>query len=798
MSVAFSRFLPYPMNEAFGKPGIAPNWSRAAKQGVGTAISDASKVWFTIADGILTEVYYPTVDMANTRDLRFYVSDSKTFFDEEGTDTTSKIEYIDDRAPAFLITSTAKSGAYRITKRILTDPGANSLLIQASFKALKGIASDYRLYMQFAPHIKNRGYENSGRTAAYNGQSYLIAWREDIAGVLTADVPFIKTSAGFSGASDGWHDLRDNYVMDWEFDIATGGNIALMAEVPPVGDLNIVMSFGRDEIEAILEANKTLMKNPRAIEREYIRGWHRYLHKLENLSRQSGDSGKRFHASAMVLKTHEDKTFKGGLIASLSIPWGEIKGDLDAGGYHLVWPRDLVKSAFAFMAMGDMGTAVSTLKYLMRTQNEDGSWPQNMWINGKPNWEYVQLDQVALPIILAWRLRKAGALGDEYFPMVQKAASYILKNGPETDQERWEENMGFSPSTLAAEVSALVCAAHWADAAGESDSEYIMSTADCWATRIEQWTFIECDCLGEDIPGHYLRIVQKAPETLSPSEQVCHALVFNRNRPRDIPHHQGELVDTSFLDLVRFGVRHSSDPHIVSSLEVVDRLLRFEYPGGAAFYRFNGDGYGEKEDGSPFDGSGAGRPWPLLTGERTMHEMLAGRDASYYLRSFEGFANDGLMFPEQVWDRTDVPEKNLFIGRGTDSATPLMWAHAEYIKLLRTKKDWAGCDEIAEVKKRYVEDKIRLDMSAWKKTMPIASAGSSDIIRIISFQKANLLWTEDEWNTKTEDPMRDTGLGLYYMDFKPGAFKPGTRLIFTFHYTDTGAWEGRDYDLRVY
>lgn len=801
MSVAFKpEEMPFFMNEAFGKPGLAPHWSSAAKQGVGTAMNDTSRVWFTIADGVITEVYYPRLDIANTRDIRFLVTDSKTFFEEEGTDTISQIEYIDPKAPAYIVTNTSRRGLYRIVKRIVTDPASNSLVMNTVFEPLRGEAEDFRLFILFAPHIKNRGYENSGRCASYDRHNYLIAWREDIAAVLTADIPFINSSAGFVGRSDGWQDLHQDLKMDWFFERADGGNIALTAQVPAGEEFNLVLSFGRDEVEAALEAQKALSRGYREIERDYIKGWKKYISGLEHLGRKAEDGGRRYWASAMVLKTHEDKTHKGGLVASLSIPWGEARGDAESAGYRLVWPRDLVKGAFAFMAMGDTQSALDVLKYLQMTQNPDGSWPQNMWLHGEPRWKYVQLDEVALPIMLAWRLRGMGVVGNEFYLMAKKAASYILKNGPVTEQERWEENRGFSPATLAAEVSALVCAAHWARESGdESDAAFMFSTADNWATRIEDWTFEECDCLGAGIPGHYLRIVQRPKEYLAPEEQVCHAAVFVRNAPEGSPHHQGEIVDSSFLDLVRYGVRSPHDPHITNSLRVVDRFIRFESSGGVAFYRYNNDAFGEKDDGSPFDGSGIGRPWPLITGERAMYEILAGsKKHDLYLRSLENFANDGLMFPEQVWDKDDIPEKRLFKGRGTDSATPLMWAHAEYIKLLRSLKDGWGCDIIDEVSQRYAKEKTALHMSAWLRTRPISAAKDTDVIRIMAFGKANIHWTNDEWRTKSEDRMIETGLGLSYFDFKPGAFRPDTRLIFTFHYTDSDTWEGGDYEIKIY
>jgi glucoamylase len=789
--------------EPFGGPGLPSTWSPASKQAIGTAFNDTSKVWFTVARGIITEVYYPTVDRANTRDLRFLVTDGKTFFDEEGKDTTAEVEYINKKALAFIIKNTAKSGKYKFTKRIITDPQAQSLVMKTSFEAIEGSPEDYRIYLLFAPHINNMGCENSGRCARSNNRDHLIAWREDTAAVVTANVPFLKKSAGFVGASDGWQDLKEDLSMDWTFERAEGGNIALMAELPPSGDFIIVTSFGRNEAEAIGEAEKTLSRPYSEIEKEYIKGWNGYVKGLLHLGKYSpgkfsGDKWRRFWTSAMVLKAHEDKTYKGGVIASLSIPWGYARGDKDVAGYHFVWPRDLVKAAFGFMAMGDTSTSVNILKFLQQTQYPDGSWPQNMWLDGRAHWGGIQLDEVALPIMLAWRLKEMGLIGDEFYPMVKGAASYLVRYGPITEQERWEENMGFSPSTLASEVASLVCAAHWAGEMKETkESRYLFSIADYWAARIEDWTFAKCDCLKRNLPGHYLRIVKEPPEALASDQQVCHAEVFIRHLPEGVPHHQGQIVDGGFLELVRYGLRDPDDVHVKSSLEVVDSMLKVPLPPGVAFLRYNGDAYGEKQDGSPFDGSGIGRPWPLLTGERAMYELISGNNGAPYIKAMEGFANEGLMFPEQVWNSEDIPEKNLYAGRGTGSATPLMWAHAEYIKVLRTKKDRAGCDIIPEVKRRYVEDKTTLGMSAWKANKPIRRALSTDRLRIINFEPCNMVWSADRWHTKWETPLEETGLDLYYHDFGPGHFKKGTRLIFTFHYKEQKRWEGKDYEIDI-
>jgi glucoamylase len=420
------------MKEPFGKPGLPPNWSPASKQGIGTACNDTSKVWFTIANGIITEVFYPKIDTANTRDIQFLITDGKTFFDEERRDTVSKIEYIDPQARAKNKTYTAMSGRYRIIKRVIADPSGQSVVINTLFQALKGTLSDYQIFILLAPHVKNKGYGNYGKCVRYGDRDYLIAWREDIVLALTSEASFTRMSCGYSGYSDGWQDLKDDFIMGWKFERVDHGNIALMAEIKPSKDFAIVLSFGKDEAGAVFEASSAIEKGYSNIEREYIKGWHDYLSGLEDLSAQSFDGGRLYRISAMALKAHEDKTDKGGVIASLSIPWGEARDDTDAGGYHLVWPRDLVKAGFSFMAMGDMETSVHILKFLQRTQKTDGSWAQNMWLDGRPYWNGVQLDEVTFPVILAWRLKKMAALKQDFYPMVKKALSLNRRDGRRT------------------------------------------------------------------------------------------------------------------------------------------------------------------------------------------------------------------------------------------------------------------------------------------------------------------------------------------------------------------------------
>lgn len=787
--------------EAFGQPGLEPRWTTGAKVGVGTACNSTSKVWFTLAEGIVTEVYYPRIDIANTRDLQFLITDGKAFFHEEKRDTLHSVEYLDEKALAYRLINTDKEGRYRITKRIFTDPAENSLLIRTRFDVLKGKKSSFRLFVLFAPHIKNQGYGNSGRVISFNDKDILLAWREDIYAALTASLPFKKVSCGFVGFSDGWQDINENLEMDWEFKSAIYGNIAFTAELDfsRRQEFTIVLGFGDSEVEASLAALTTLKKRYRPLEEKYIAQWRNFCSKIEDLSGQGADGGRQYYISAMVLKAHEDKTYPGGMIASLSIPWGEFVGDKAPAGYHLIWPRDLCKAAFSFIAMGDGAMALRALKYLDQTQDkEEGHWVQNFWLDGTPYWRGIQLDEVALPIVLAWRLNKMGLLDYNPYPMVKRAASFIYKNGPVTQQERWEENSGFSPSTMAAEIAGLICAAEFAELNGEPDiANHLREVADYWATKLEEWTFTDCGCLLPGHPEYYERIASVVPEALDMGGTECQVFLPIKNLPQEVrrEHSQCSIVDGGFLELVRYGIRSPNDPHVIKTLPVIDGLLKVDTPYGPSWHRYNHDGYGEKEDGFPFDGTGIGRAWPLLTGERGQYELAAGNNIDIYISAMEGFANEGGMIPEQIWGTEDIPEKGLYKGKGTGSATPLAWAHAEYIKLLRSKRDDRVCDLLEEVYERYGKGKVSSNLTVWKWNKRIKRARPNERVRIAVFTPALLHWTKDDWKTYQDYKTLDSGLGVYYCDL--GSFPPGTTLKFTFYWSGEGHWENQDFEILI-
>jgi len=503
----------------------------------------------------------------------------------------------------------------------------------------------------------------------------------------------------------------------------------------------------------------------------------------------------------MLLAAHEDKAHPGAHIASLSIPWGEQVTAVEAGGYHLVWPRDLYHAATSRLALGDVGAALRTLKYLGAHQNPDGSWPQNFWVDGWPYWEGLQLDEVEFPVLLAERLRQAEALnGFDPWPMVEKAALCIALCGPVTPQERWEENAGYSPNTLAVVISALVIAAEFARERKEEQLErYYLETADTWVTHLEAWTFTHCGALLPGHPEYYERIASLRPEDIRRGGTECRVFLPMRNQGGFAQVSQCCMVDPSFLDLVRYGVRTAEYPQILSTLEVVDAMLEVQTPCGPAWHRYNGDGYGEHADGGPFDGTGIGRAWPLLTGERAHYALARGdREQAMHLRTaLECFANEGKLLSEQIWDVVDLPEKGLALGGGTGAATPLLWAHAEYVKVLRSLADGRVFDLVEPVFLRYQEHKVRSDLIIWKFNHQVHTIHAAKRLRIEVHAPAALHWSADNWITVSHDDMREIVPGVWVYEFPPLFLTRARPLHFTFHWSEEQRWEGRNFTIRA-
>ena len=382
----------------------------------------------------------------------------------------------------------------------------------------------------------------------------------------------------------------------------------------------------------------------------------------------------QFQTAAMTLKALEDKTYRGAMIASPSVPWGggPNANEPTISGYHAVWARDLYQAATAFLALGDRASANRALDYLFNVQQKtDGSFPQNSWVDGRPIGGGLQLDQVALPLVLAYQLERTDR--STWLRHIKPAADFILRRGPATEQDRWEEKSGYSPATIAAEIAGLVCAAGIASINGdEGTAKLYLKVADKWTQSVERWTATK----GRHRDGHYyLRISEN-----DDPDDGAKIEINSSNQLVD----ERALLDAGFLELVRLGIKDANDPLIRDSLALVDQLIKVETPGGSGWYRYNLDAYGERPDGDNYDGHlGVGRLWTLLSGERGEYEVARGdlTTAGMRLDAMMAFANDGMMIPEQVWDRNESPRPELRFGEGTGSATPLAWSMAQFIRL---------------------------------------------------------------------------------------------------------------------
>jgi glucoamylase len=791
-----------------GWPGIPPRWTSSAKSGVGTALNQHSKVWFTISHGILNEVYFPRVDQACTRDMGFIVTNGRDFFSEEKRHCTFENRPFEPGVPGYKLINTENSGRYRIHKEVLTDPYRNVVLQKVRFEALQGALSDYHLYALLSPHLANCGYHNTGWIGDYKGVPMFFAERDGATLSFASSAPWRKTSVGFVGASDGWQDLSQHFQMEWEYTRAENGNIAFTGEIDLAacqGEFILAVGFGSIWSEAGQQARSALFEDYEEIRQHYLGQWQNWqttLRKLDEPLRQND----LYRASTSVLRTHESKDFLGGIIASLSIPWGFNKGDEDLGGYHLVWPRDLVETAGALLAAGDVSDAVRVLRYLESTQEVAGNWAQNLWLDGRPYWSGIQMDETAFPILLIDLLRREApdALGtlDRWWPMVRKAASFIVRNGPVTQQDRWEEDAGYSPFTLAAEISALLAGADIADLTGHTHEAVTMrDTADAWNDNIERWVYATGGDLAQQlgIDGYYVRIAP--PNTDASAASPTQGFVPIKNRA---PGQDGErayhMISPDALALVRFGLRAPNDPRILNTLRAIDALLGVELPQGPCWYRYNGDGYGEHKDGSAFDGTGIGRPWPLLAGERAHYALAGGhRDEAVGLLTVmeNSTAGQSRLLSEQVWDAADIPALELYRGKPSGSACPLVWAHSEYIKLRRSIHDNKIFDQPPQTVQRYLVEKHTRQHFGWRFNNKVRSIPRNQTLRIALLTPARVHWSVDGWKTAQDTDTSDTGLDLHVLHLPTASLPAGGQVVFTFYWPEENRWEGTDYTVTV-
>ena len=741
-----SHLLTISVADPQGAPGALSHFDLARKECFGTARNTTSKVWYTVAGGVLSDVYYPTIDNTNVETLRYIVTDGSSFTDVQGRDTTYTVAPLPGSGGmGCRVTTSAKSGRWQLVTDYITDPARNTLLMNVSFKT--SVPNGLRLYARFDPTVNGNGGGGSGNggadsalTDTSTGHPILVAddpstttnaANRDYAQpvYLALDAPFTTDMTnGFAGsASDGLVELDSSHALTTSYPAANNGNVVQTARVAGSGktiQFTAALGFGSTQAGAVGTAESSLQSGWSGALDAFKTGWQAYdaglnqpptPHALPGIAAPRVNQLRdEYYVSANVLKAVEDKTFPGALVAAPASPWGQAISAGDPqntyfGSYREVFARDLYEIWTGLMADGDTATAKDATLFLFdRQQQPDGSMPRNSLVNGKlaPDSFGAQLDETAYPLLMADELHLTDhALYEQH---IKPAANFVAAHGPSFGVERWEEQSGYSPSTIAAEIAGLIAAADLADANNDPASAAIWrGTADDFQRSIKSWTLTTN---GPFAPRYFIRL----SKTGDPNAAVTYD-VGNGGPTLD----QRQVIDQGFLELTRLGELRATDPDILASLPVVDAKIRSTTPSGDGFHRYNGDGYGDRSsDGRPWapSGQGSGHLWPALSAERAEQQLQTGdtAGAAAFLDSMARMASGIGLIPEQNWENPDLAPSSFgsdpttasigFVNGGAaGSAAPLDWSAGAFVRLAHDLATGTLVDRPAATYSRYVQ-----------------------------------------------------------------------------------------------
>jgi glucoamylase len=729
-------------------PGALSHFDLARKDCVGTARNTTSKVWFTVANGVLSDVYFPTNDNTNVETLQYVVTDGSTFTDLQTRDTTYSVEATDDRALTCRVTTTAKSGRYRIVTDYVTDPSRPTVLVRSRFMALKGKLSDYQLYVRHDPTLNGNGGGGTGNGGAdsgglaQSGGHTLLVGSDTVTATNAANRDYAvpvhsaldvtgglqQPTNGFAKQpSDGLVQLDAGHALTAAHESAAQGNLVQVGRVPLGGDgrFTLALGYGASQSGAIAAAQRSLRDGFDGVERDYERGWHSYDAGLVSPGRPGGVSSSHwsdivdeYYLSANYVKAAEDKTFPGAVAAALASPWGQATSAGDPantyfGSYREVFARDLYEAWTAVFLAGDTRTARDMTRFLFeRQQQPDGSMPRNSLPNGKlaPDSFNTQLDECAYPLIMALAV---GLTDNAYYKAhIAPAANFVASHGPSFGPERWEEQSGFSPSTISAEIAGLNAAAVIADRSNDHASARVWrGVADEFQRNLKKWTLTTN---GPLTPRPYFIRLSKNGD---PDEALSYN-VGNGGPTLD----QRAIIDAGFLEYARLGLLPAADADIVRSLAVVDATIRRSTSSGDGFYRYNGDGYGDRSsDGRPWENGdpstnhqGNGHLWPVLAGERGQYEIDRGIGSAIgRLDAMRNMSSGVGLITEQAWELPDLAPSPFGTapeiasigfenGKPAGSASALTWSAGQFVRLTLDAAAGRVLDRPAYTFDRYV------------------------------------------------------------------------------------------------
>jgi glucoamylase len=747
-----------------GGPGAASYFDLARKDCLGTAAGTGSKVWYTVAGGVLSDVYEPTIDNTDVGTLQYIVTDGATFTDLQTRDMTYTVA-ADRSGMECTVTSTDARRGIQLVTTYLTDPVSDTVLMRTRLRDQPGShagLAGLRLYARLDAHVNGNGGGGSDNAGANSGvvdtstgapvpvifstSTTTNAVNRDYAVptymALLASVPARTAGVGYAGtASDGLTQLDASHTLT-PFSSAPGGHIVATGDVTPgpSGSVTLALGFGRTQAQSLLAAGGSLRHPFGQIEQDYTRGWAAYDGGLRpppgHFPGLPGSEAARlrgsYYLSANVLKASEDKTYPGAIVASLASPWGQsVPAGVSSGGrpsyfgsYREVFARDLYEAFTGLLADGDLGTARAATRFLFdRQQLADGSMPRNSLLNGRPAPDTggIQLDEAAYPILMALQ---SGLGGDSalWTGHIRPAADFLVSRGPSFGVERWEEQSGYSPSTIAAEIAGLSAASAIASMHGDpARARLYQATADDFQRSITSWTVTTT---GPDGPRYFIRLSKSG----DPNAAVSYNL-GNGGPTVD----QRAVIDGGFQELVRLGELPVSSPDVQASLAVLDKQISVSTPSGTGYYRYgtsathgSADGYGDCYQpsqtscttvGAPWapTGTGTGHLWPNLTGERAESDLAAGdsRGAASLLEAMTGFSSGVGLVPEQAWENPDLPASpfgsdpatasiGFADGQAAGSASPLTWAQAQELRLITSLGTGGNVDTPAVTTARYV------------------------------------------------------------------------------------------------
>ena len=727
-------------------PGALSHFDLARKDCLGTARNRTSKAWFTIANGVLSDVYYPTIDNTNVETLQYIVTDGSTFTDLQSRDMASTVRALDATGMACRVISTAKSGKYSLQTDYVTDPSRDTVLMRTVL--ISSVAGALKVFARLDATVNGNGGGGGGNggpdtatvdtsrghpiAVSFDTNTVTNAANRDYAQPVYAalDGPFTAVESGFVGApSDGLVQLDVSHALTQTFTTASNGNVVQTAAVQlshaSKPAFTLALGFGETQKKAVKAAEGSLDTGFDRARKAYAAGWTKYDKGLNDPSKKlkglfHGDATRlvaQYYASANVIKASEDKTFPGAIVAGLASPWGQAVSAGDPantyfGSYREVFSRDLYEAWTGLIADGDLSTARDALKFLLQKQQlPDGSMPRNSLVNGKlaPDSFGVQLDEVAYPIVMADTPGMPSTTGCScYGADIRPAADFLISHGPAFGSERWEEQGGYSPSTIAAEIAGLVAAADIASKNGDPTSAKVfLGVADDYQRSIKGWAVTTNGPLSPN--PYFIRLSRSGDPNAAESYNVG-----NGGPTLD----QRSVIDAGFLELVRLGELPANDPAVVSSIPVVDATIRSSTPSGDGWHRYNGDGYGDRaSDGRPWapSGQGTGHVWPVLGAERGEYQQLVGgpSSAAAFIPTMAHFASGLGLIPEQDWESPDLAPS----AYGTDpttasigfrdggpagSAAPLTWSAGAYVRLVRDVTTGALVDRPQNTTARYI------------------------------------------------------------------------------------------------